>query len=105
MRPPGFGNESSAYLVVDLKLLRWMECLGLSRMLLAQLPVRHRRGAPLRAGVKSLWRTAQDALVRLSRLLADPEDLAEDFVFQVRRSERTHDHRNRFNAKSPKSGQ
>jgi hypothetical protein len=40
MRPPGFGNESSAYLVVDLKLLRWMECLGLSRILLAQLPVR-----------------------------------------------------------------
>jgi hypothetical protein len=65
----------------------------------------HRRGAPLRAGVKSLWRTAQDALVRLSRLLADPEDLDEDFVFQVRRSERTHDHQTHFNAKSPKSGQ
>jgi len=40
MRPPGFGNESSAYLMVDLRLVRWMEWLGLSRILLAQLPVR-----------------------------------------------------------------
>jgi hypothetical protein len=27
--------------MVDLQLVRWMECLGLSRILLAQLPVRH----------------------------------------------------------------